>query len=117
MTKRIAMTLLGAALAVASLNARAELKNLENAYESDVGQITLPGSKSGRVTIRNCPSCRPVVLRVTDKTVYRVGASGPPVTLAQLREAVAQADAGPRLLTVYQSVDSGIVTRIVLSAN
>lgn len=115
MKTRIALTL-AATLALWSAAAPAALKNVENAYESEARQVTLPANPRGQVVIRACTGCKPVVLRVDDQTRYLVGAMNPPVSLAELRAAAAADGADKRLVTIFYNLESGIVTRIVLSA-
>ena len=115
MKTRLQITLVAAALALWSTAAPASIKNIENAYESDPAHVVLPAASGGQIIIRECSGCTPVVLRVDAATRYFVGASNPPVTLAALRTAAADG-AASRLLTVFYSLETGIVTRIVLSA-
>jgi hypothetical protein len=106
-----------AALALHAVPAAATLKNVENAYEGDARSVTLPANGSGRVLIRECDRCKPVTLRVDAATRYFVGTSAAaPVTLKQLRDAAAADPAGTRLLTVFYSLETNVVTRIVLGA-
>lgn len=117
MNTRISLIVAATALALWSAAAPAKFKNVENAYESDASHVSLPGNASGQVVIRECDSCKPVVLRVDKLTRYFVGSpSSPPVSLDALREAAAADSAGSRLLTVFYSLESNVVTRIVLGA-
>ena len=117
MSTRISIVLATAALALWSAAAPAKLKNVENAYESDPGHVVLPANASGQVVIRECAGCKPVVLKVNNQTRYVVGTtSSPPVSLDALRKAAAADGAESRLLTIFYSLDSGFVTRIVLAA-
>jgi hypothetical protein len=104
------------AAALWSLAAAATIENVENAYESDTQHVSLPSGPGGTVVIRECSTCKPVRLRVNRETRYFVGAANAPVTLDALRAAVAAKGKAERLLTVFYSLESGLVTRIVLSA-
>ncbi len=116
MNTRISL-IVAAALALWSIAGSASIKNVEDAYESDAAHVTLPANASGQVAIRECAACKPVVLKVNNQTRYILGAaSSPPVSLEALREAAAADGAESRLLTIFYSLDSGFVTRIVLAA-
>ena len=94
--------------------APATLTNIENAYETDTANIRLPDNEQGQVSLRECATCKSVVLRVNQDTRYLIGASSPPVSLDQLRKAAERAPG--RLVVVFYNLDSKVVTRIVLSA-
>lgn len=115
MHTRFAITVACAVLALSSAASMATITNVENAYESDTAHVVLPSAPGGRVVIRECASCKPVVLRADRATAYFVGAGAPPVTLAELRAAVGRVDGAARLVTVFYRLDTGVVTRIVLS--
>jgi hypothetical protein len=105
----------GPALAAKSMGGS---RNLENAYETTLELASLPAGPAGGLTVRECRSCKPVTLRVTSATRYVVGqANAAPVSRAAFREASAAPEAASRLLTVFYSLDTGLVTRIVLSAD
>jgi hypothetical protein len=58
-----------------------------------------------------------VTLRTGNSTRYFVGTgAAAPVSLKQLREAAAADTAGERLLVVFYSLETNVVTRIVLGA-
>lgn len=117
MNKILSTGILAAALALATGTATATLKNVENAYETDARSVSLPASVGGRVVIRECATCKPVSLRTGSATRYFVGAgSAAPVSLKQLREAAAADKDGDRLLVVFYSLETNVVTRIVLGA-
>lgn len=121
MNKRIGRFLVAATIATMatwSAGAIAELKNLENAYESDPSRVVLPSGVNGQVVVSPCSGCSPVVLRVNNATIYRIGGSkAPPVKLEELRLAAAADGAKRRLLTVYYDIESNVATRIVLNGN
>ncbi len=116
MKNRIRFALVAVA-ALCSGAALATLTNVENAYETDTGHATLPANARGQVVIRECAGCKPVVLRANRETRYFLGSSGVPVTLSELRAAAAVEGSAEHLLTVFYSLDTGFVTRVVLSAN
>jgi hypothetical protein len=111
---------LAAAATLWSLGAPAALENVENAYETDTARASLPANAGGQVVIRECASCKSVVLRVDRNTRYFIGtpgAAGQPLPLAKLRAAVAAAAGTERMLTVFYDLETGFVTRIVLAGN
>lgn len=111
---------LAAAAASWSVSAPATIENVENAYETDTTRASLPADAGGQVVIRECASCKPVVLRVDRNTRYFIGSPGTasqPLPLAKLRAAVASAAGTERMLTVFYALDTGRVTRIVLAGN
>lgn len=114
MTNRIRLALLTAA-ALTSVAGFADVVNIENAYETDTGQLSLPSNPRGQVVIRECSGCKPVVLRVNRETRYLLAPSREPVTLATLRGAVAAGGDSDRMVTVFYNLQTGFVTRVVLS--
>jgi len=109
------------ALGVGSLSpawAYRVLEQLEQAYELQLGQVTLPAGADGSVVFTPCSTCRTMSLRVSQATVYSVGESL--VDLATLRR---QADSlratadGQRRTGVYVFYDPASlrVTRLTLS--
>lgn len=107
---------LAAAFALWCGAAQGALKNVENAYETDAGHVSLPSGPTGEVVIHPCTTCKTAVLRVNAETRYLVGASTPPVSLEAFRQAMAAKGADKRLVVVFYNLDSLIVTRIILSA-
>jgi hypothetical protein len=115
MRNRFRLALVTAA-ALMSAAALATVTNVENAYETDTGQVRLPSNPRGQLVIRECAGCKSVVLRVNGETRYLLAPSREPVTLEALRQAVAAAGDDDRLLTVFYNLETGYVTRVVLSA-
>lgn len=107
---------LATAAALWSLAATATIENVENAYETDTQHVLLPAGPGGEVVVRECSSCKPVRLRVNRDTRYFVGAATTPVTLDALRAAAAAKVKAERMVTVFYNLETGYVTRIVLSA-
>ncbi|GMW07198.1 MAG: hypothetical protein QY320_11095 [Gammaproteobacteria bacterium] len=114
MKNRIRLALVAAAT-VASAAAFADATNLEDAYEAAAGDVRLPSNPRGQLVIRECSSCKPIVLRVDAGTRYLLAPSREPVAVEQLRTAIEAADDDDRLLTVFYSLKTGFVTRVVLS--
>ena len=83
---------------------------------NDLTQLTLPSHEAGRVVVRTCDTCDPIIHRVDEYTTYHIGTRGNAVSLKELREAAASvSDPGETLLYVMYSTESGVVTRITLS--
>ena len=94
------------------------LEQLENAYELQLGVVTLPSDANGSVVFTPCSTCNTTSLRVTDGTRYFI--AGQLVELAELRERAAALRAtvdGQQRVGVFVYVDSESlrVTRLVLS--
>lgn len=113
MNRRILLTLSAAAL-LWSAGAESALQNVENAYEISPAQMVLPASDVGQLTIRQCITCKPVLLATNAQTVYLIGTHSAPVPLAKFRAAASKND--KQLVVVYYRLDSKIVTRVVLAA-
>lgn len=113
---RSAMTLLVLLVAGFTAPAHATLRTIEQAYELTGSQVRLPEAAVGGVTIRLCPECSPVVLRVTAATAWF---SAPNQLQADGQAAVLKAwEAAGResrlLVYVYYEPASKRVNRIVL---
>jgi hypothetical protein len=106
---------LGAVAALCSSVALSSITNVENAYETDTSHVSLPANARGQLVIRECTGCKPIVLRVSKETRYLVAPSRESVGLAALRAVVAADKDAKRMLTVFYHLDSGYVTRVVLS--
>jgi hypothetical protein len=107
---RLALMLAAALHGSAALG---EAVNLENAYEASAGDVRLPSNPRGQLVIRECSGCKPVLLRVNPETRYLLAPSREPVTAEALRAALDAAD-DERLMTVFYSLQTGFVTRVVL---
>ncbi len=105
-------------LALVTGQAAARTENLENAYESTIGGVSLPAGLGGTLQVRECDRCKPVSLRVAATTRYFVGTpASPPVALAEFRKATADPRHARNLLTVFYDLKTNTVTRVVLSTN
>lgn len=96
--------------------AAASMRTIERAYELTRHQVQLPGSPEGGLTVRPCPTCRPVLLRVTATTAWfdRPG-SGPPAGQKAVLAAWRAAATRPgTLVHVYYEPQTHRVKRIVL---
>lgn len=112
--------LLAAALVVAGSGpAAAALRTIEQAYELTRSEVKLPTSADGGLTVQPCPTCRPVVLRVSAATLwYRSPVArqdaGQSVDQAQFLAAW-RASTDPRTLVyVYYEPRTRRVKRVVL---
>ena len=106
-----ALLLLGVALPAA-----ATLRMIEQAYELARNQVQLPDKPEGGLTVRPCPTCKPVVLRVTKATAWFLGpgtvkAAGQPAVLESFKASATN----PRTLVyIYYEPQTQRVKRIVL---
>lgn len=90
------------------------LKNIENAHEAAVSEVSLPAHTAGQLVIRHCSGCKPVVPRVDAATRYFIGTLDTPVSLKALRKAAQAPTATHRPMMIFYSLDGGQVTRILL---
>lgn len=99
-----------------TLPAGATLRTIEQAYELTRTQVQLPGSPEGGLTVRPCPTCPPVVLRVTVATTWfdRPGSRQPAGQKAVLAAYRAAAARPGTLVYVYYEPQTRRVKRIVL---
>lgn len=103
-------------LLACSLPAAATLRTIEQAYELSRSEVRLPGKPDGGLTVRPCPTCKPVVLRVTTATAWFIApqtrkAAGQPAVLAAFKASATN----PRTLVyVYYEPQTRRVNRIVL---
>ena len=103
----ITLTVLWSGIALGALEA------LEEVAEVSTAGIRLPASAAGRVVHRQCNSCEATIWPVNAATTYHIGIRTAPVSLAELKRAVATRKY--ELIYVFYAPDSGIATRLVLS--
>lgn len=112
---RIPSLLLTFTLLLASSTVPAALKNVEDAYELSLGQVTLPSAENGTLVIRPCATCKSQILKVTSATRYIVRPGKNPVSLRDLTKA-AKLAAGKKTASAYVYYEPATrrVTRLVL---
>lgn len=88
---------------------QATMEYPEEGIESSTLLVTLPDSVPAQWSVRACPDCRYLALRVDETTEFRVGQN--PVTLGTLRRYAAR---GPTLLGIYYDLRSKHVNRVIL---
>ena len=116
MDRKIIITLAVLALAYTGL-AQAMLNRIEEAYELDLTQISLPTHATGKVTVKACAACDTVKLRADARTTYQLGFDSVGVTLRELTDAAdAVHDRSTTPVFVLYKPESLIVTRIILGA-
>ncbi len=116
MDRKIIITLAVLTLAFASL-AQAKLERIEEAFELQLTQLSLPAHATAKVTVKACAGCASVQLRVTDATSYHVGFDSVGITLQELADAVdAVRDRSKTPVYVMYRPESLIITRIILGA-
>ena len=116
MRMKIPSGLLTVALLLASSPpALATLKNIEQAYELRLSQVTLPDAEQGTLVVRPCAACKPQVLNVTAATLYVVRPGKSPVSLRELTKAAKMAAGRDNASAyVYYQPATRHVTRLVL---
>ena len=103
-----------------SLPAAATLRTIEQAYELARNQVQLPDKPEGSLTVRPCPTCKPVILRVTTATAWfispgTVKAAGQPAGQAAVLASFKASATNPHtLIYVYYEPQTQRVKRIVL---
>ncbi len=112
--------LAGAAVLVLSFSqqASATLSVIEQGYELNRSQVQLPTAADGGLTVRPCPDCRPVMLRVSTATTWfnRPGTRQPAGQAAVLAAFRAAATNPRTLVYVYYEPQTLRVKRVVLDA-
>jgi hypothetical protein len=98
--------------------AGASLGVIEQAYELTRSQVQLPTTAEGGLTVRPCPTCRPLSLRVTAATIWfnRPGTRQPAGQAAVLEAFRAAANNPKTLVHVYYEPQTRRVKRVVLDA-
>jgi len=116
LAKRLVVALLGILLLGVALPASATLRTIEEAYELTRSQVQLPGASVGGLTVRLCPTCSPIVLRVTEATEwFSAPREQPPAGQAAVLAAFAAAGNNAGLFVyVYYEPQTLRVKRIVL---
>jgi len=116
MDRQIIITLAVLTLAFASL-AQATLDRIEESYELDLTQVSLPAHEADAITLKACADCYTVQLSVNAQTSYHVGMRSAGVTLRELTDAVAAVrDRENTPVYVMYQPESLVVTRIILDA-
>jgi hypothetical protein len=99
---------------IVSEPARAALQAVEQAFELQLQQVTLPGRSGGSLVVRRCVDCAPVSLQVTQATACFLSPGRTAVSLQGLLDAI---EATPRqkvLITVFYDPATRRVTRLML---
>jgi hypothetical protein len=99
-----------------SPQASATLRVIERAYELTRSQVQLPTTPEGGLTVRPCPTCRPVSLRVSAATTWfsRPGTRQPAGQAAVLEAFRAAATNPKTLVYIYYEPQTRRVKRVVL---
>ena len=117
MTLRLTGLLAMLVLLAGAQDAAAALRKIEQAYELDLAQVTLPAVAGRSLTLRRCASCAPELLRLDAQAMFQVLPGTGSVSLDTLRREAARLSHRPRTsLFVYFDPRSAIVRRIVLDA-
>lgn len=67
------LSLFGLALALTAVPAQATLRIVEQAVETSTLSVSLPDSNVGSMAVKSCPSCTPILLRLTPQSRFLVG--------------------------------------------
>jgi hypothetical protein len=111
------ITLLVLGIAWAGTADAQTLELTERAYESTLGDVGLPSSTVGTLTLRACATCEPVSLQVSPDTAY-IAPDGP-MTLRDFLVYVDNLRQSPETVAstyvaVFRSLADGRVTRVKL---
>jgi hypothetical protein len=106
---------LAALLAIAAMSpAMAALQAIEQAWELRLDQVTLPGDHGGRLVVRRCAGCAPVLLQLTATTQYYLSPQPQGVSLQELLDAAESLPLRNSLLNVFYDPATRRVTRLRL---
>jgi len=103
----VAATLLLGAL---SLTSTAQMRIVELGYETSPGNVRLPTSDTGELTMQNCATCKVVRLRVSADTRFVIGDGQ--VSLTEMTRYLAQHPEAS--LVVMQLKDTSNLSRLVV---
>lgn len=98
-------TLLGAGPAAAEIRIR------EQAIETSTAVTSVPDDAAGSIVVKACPSCSPLLLRLTPRSRFRVGRTE--VSYDEFRTLAREASA--RGLGVFYDAKQRTITRLILS--
>ena len=116
MKNNIRLLFAAAALCAAGL-AQAALDRIEEAYEVDLANVTLPGYENGQVLLRPCDDCDRVALKVDAGTRYLVDGTDEAMTLKEFQFAASTVvNRYDGLVTVIFDTSSLAVKRLILNA-
>jgi hypothetical protein len=101
--------------AIVSEPALAALQAVEQAFELQLDQVTLPGRTGGSLLVRRCPDCAPVSLQVTPATACFVSPGRTAVSLQGLLDAIEATPRQEALISVFYDPATRRVTRLVLN--
>lgn len=102
-------------LAVWAAPAPAYLETITEVKELEVDQTSLPRGANGRVVVRECIGCELKIWSVNSATTYHIGINGAPVSLTQLRSAIASGD--HELIYAFIDTKTDVVTKLALSVS
>jgi len=91
--------------------AQAQLRAMEQAIEATTRSISLPASEQGVIVAKPCPTCAPVVLRMTAATRLLVGKDQ--VSLPELQKFISTG--GERYMVVLWDPRARTVTRLIVT--
>lgn len=95
---------ISAALATLLISGQA----LADSFETTTRETQLPGDRNGSIVVRKCPTCAPTLVRLDEKSTFRVGPSD--VDFRVFSEYVR--GAGERYVNVSYDARTGAVRRV-----
>ena len=105
---RMLALVLGLAVTSGTLEAKPELKVIEQAIETTTFVVSLPDGSNGSIAVKSCAQCKPVLLRLTPRSTFQVG--GTPVQYKEFLElARGSRDQG---LNIFYDGKTGTITRL-----
>ncbi len=111
MRNRLLSLFLGLALVGASIETQAGLTIVEQAVETSTLVVSLPDSSTGSMAVKSCPSCKPMLLRLTASSKFLVGRT--PVSYSEF--VALTRGASDRGLGVFYDRKSGTITRLIIA--
>ncbi len=111
MRNHLLALLVGVALLGANIETQAGLKILEHAVETSTLVVSLPDSSTGSMAVKSCPSCKPMLLRLTPSSKFLVGRT--PVPYAEF--VALTRGASDRGLGIFYDRESRTITRLIIA--
>lgn len=105
---RMLALVLGLAVASGTLEAKPELKVIEQAIETTTFVVSLPDGSNGSMAVKSCSQCKPVLLRLTSRSTFQVG--GTPVKYKEFLELARGSQ--DHALNIFYDRKSGTITRL-----
>ncbi len=114
MTK--AVIAIAATLLLFAVQASATLSPVTQVLELMLTRVTLPSNQADALIVRGCVTCKPLSLKVSESTVYRIdGAKGAAMQLEPFRSSAGQLNRkGEALLIVKYLIATNTVSEVIV---